>query len=276
MTARPGVVLPTVSADWLALRGRADAGSRSRALVRELSPLLAPGQLVVHDLGSGSGAMVRWLAPMLQGPQEWVLHDADPAILGRRDPRPVRDRAGREIATRTSVEQLAELPPDAFRGASLVTASALLDVITADEARTIVDACIAAGCPALFSLTVTGRVELDLADPADAEFGAAFNDHQRRLADGRRLLGPDAAGVVARMFGSAGWTVRERETPWRLGPGEPALVGEWLDGWVGAAVEQRPALGGGASDYLLRRRAQLTGGRLSVVVDHRDVIAWPH
>ncbi|MES2170266.1 MAG: SAM-dependent methyltransferase [Actinomycetota bacterium] len=262
-------------AGWLALRSEADSRTRSRELVGELVHRLGPGPIVVHDLGSGSGAMPRWLAPMLDAHQEWVLHDADAGILTQIDPEPVTDGMGRPIRTLTSVEQLADLPQGAFHGASLVTASALLDVITADETRIIVDACVAAACPALFSLSVTGRVELDPADPADADFGAAFNDHQRRNSAGRRLLGPEAAGVVARMFGAAGWTVRTVATPWRLGTGESELIGDWLDGWVGAAIEQQPSLGAAAHDYLGRRRAQIADDVLSVVVDHEDVIAWP-
>lgn len=268
-------VIPVVSADWLAVRGRADDAARSEALAKAAARLAGPGPLVVHDLGSGTGAMVRWLAPRLAGAQAWVLHDADPAILSRVDARSARDGSGLPINVRTRVEHLAELPVTAFEGSSLVTASALLDVITREEASAIVTACVASGVPALFSLSVTGRVRLSPRDPADPAFETAFNDHQRHDVGGRRLLGPDAARVVRELFAASGWRVRTARTPWRLGPGDGQLIGEWLDGWIGAALEQRAELLPQATEYRQRRGDELARGRLRVRVDHQDVLAWP-
>jgi hypothetical protein len=267
--------LPLVSADWLAVRGRADDAARSEALAEAAARLAGPGPLVVHDLGSGTGAMMRWLAPRLAGAQAWVLHDADPAILSHVDARGARDGFGMPITVRTRVERLAELPAPAFEGASLVTASALLDVITLEEARAIVDACLASDVPAFFSLSVTGRVRLSPRDPRDAALASAFNDHQRRRADGRRLLGPDAADVVRELFAASGWQVRTARTPWRLGAGDGQLIAEWLDGWIAAAVEQSPELLPQAAAYRRRREDELAAGGLRVSVDHRDVLAWP-
>jgi hypothetical protein len=268
-------VLPLVSADWLAVRARADDLARSPRLAAAAARLIGPGPLVVHDLGSGTGAMMRWLAPRLPGPQAWVLHDADSAILSHVDGRSARDEFGLPVTVRTRVEQLADLPVQAFVGASLVTASALLDVVTHEEARAIVDACVAAGVPALFSLTVTGRVRLSPRDAADAALGAAFDDHQRREVDGRQLLGPDAGDVVRRMFAESGWRVRSARTPWRLGSGDGRVLTEWLDGWVSAAVEQRPDLQPRAIEYRRRRDVEIEDGRLRVTVEHQDVLAWP-
>jgi len=268
-------VLPLVSPDWLVVRGRADDAARSASLAEAAARLIGPGPLVVHDLGSGAGAMVRWLAPRLPGPQAWVLHDADPVILGHVGARSALDGFGLPVIVRTRVEQLAELSPRAFEGASLVTASALLDVVTHDEARAIVAACVASGVPALFSLTVTGRVRLSPRDPADAAIGTAFNDHQRRSADGRHLLGPDAADVVRGLLAASGWRVRTTRTPWRLGAGDGRLIVEWLDGWIDAAVEQRPELLPEVTEYRRRRDDELARGRLRVTVEHRDVLAWP-
>lgn len=266
--------LPKVSPDWLVLRAGVDDRSRSSELAHEAAALLPAGRQVVHDLGSGSGAMMRWLAPQLPGPQRWVLHDADAGILEHRDSGPVADASGRPVVCRTSVEELEELDASALVGATLVVASALLDVITAGEARTIVDACVEIGAPVLFSLTVAGRVEFDPPDEADQLFMNAFNAHQRRDADGRTLLGPDAVGVVRRMLTVAGWRVRAVDTPWNLTPVDGELIPEWLDGWLDAAVEQQPELAGLAAEYRARRRDQLTARELRVAVHHVDVLAW--
>lgn len=265
-------MIATVTADWLELRAAADDAARSEQLTAELRGSIRTGGIVIHDLGAGSGAMVRWLAPRLPGPQTWVLHDADAEILAHADLDGVVDSAGDRLISTTRVATLADLPADAFAGASAVVASALLDVITLSEAERIVAACVAGGAPALFSLTVTGNVVLEPADALDAVLGAAFDDHQRREAHGRPLLGPDAVPVVAGLFAAAGWNVRTASTPWLLDASEAALVGEWLAGWVGAAVEQRPELASAAAEYVERR---LACEGLAVTVPHQDLLAWP-
>ena len=272
-------VIP-VSALWLALREAADARSRSVALARTAAAMTrAP--LVVHDLGSGTGSMMRWLAPLLPVPQTWVLHDWNDALLDharRSFDADAGDSSGSDVpepTVRTRVGDLAGLTGDDLAGASLVTMSALLDVLTLDETEAIVRACVATGAPALFTLSVTGRVRVHPPDPGDRLFESAFNDHQRRTTAGRRLLGPDAATEATTLFRAAGWSVRVEASPWVLDASEPALIREWLEGWIAAAVEERPALAEWGDEYLLARSRQLAGGTLSVVVDHRDLLAWP-
>lgn len=283
--------ISTATPDWLALRAPADAAARSSGQARALARLMAArGDLdrhsasgvdpvVVHDLGAGTGSMTRWLAPRLPGPQRWVLRDGDAGILAHLDLGDVVDSAGWAVGVETLVEGLDELSRDAFRGASAVTASALLDVVTEAEAARIVDACVATGAPALFSLNVTGAVRLHPAAHADIDLehaiGDAFNDHQRRDADGRRMLGPDAVAVVAGLFAAVGWEVRTAPTPWRLGSSDAALAAEWLEGWIDAATEQRPELTGAAEAYRRRRLTEAAAGRLRVTVSHEDLLAWP-
>jgi hypothetical protein len=215
---------------------------------------------VIHDLGGGSGAMGRWLAPRLLGPQHWVVHDRDDDLLALAVAHagPVSVEARRSDITR--------LTPADLAGASLVTASALLDLLTADELSRMRRACT--GLPMLLALTVTGRVALDPAEPLDARLGAAFDAHQRR--GGR--LGPDAvAAVVAHPRGE----VVVRPSPWRLDAAHAGLTAEWLEGWVAAACEQEPALIAEAGAYLDRRLAQAAAGELAVTVDHADLLVPP-
>lgn len=263
-----------VSAEWLTLREPADARSRSRRLARAAARLV-PAPLVVHDLGSGTGSMMRWLAPFLPGPQTWVLHDWNPELLERAAAAPAMDAAGEPVRIVTSVEHAEHLGPDDLEGASLVTASALLDVLTRDEVEAIVDACVAAGAPTLVSLSVIGRTRFEPPDPGDRIFQEAFDEHQRRVADGRRLLGPDAVAVTVDAFRRAEWAVRVAGSPWRLGAADRALTAEWLEGWVAAAVEQRPALLEWGDEYLQTRLGQLARGELRVSVHHADLLAHP-
>ncbi|ANP50666.1 putative RNA methylase [Streptomyces griseochromogenes] len=263
--------------EWLQLREGADAAARAQDLLDPLRIRLAnlPGRaggLVVHDLGCGTGSMGRWLAPRLDGAQHWILHDRDPYLLHFAAVASARSAAdGSRITVETRRGDIARLTPDALSGASLATASALLDVLTREEIEALADACTGAGCPALLTLSVAGRVELTPAHPLDAEIAEAFDAHQRRGG----LLGPDAVTVACEVFAERGATVRLQPSPWRLGPAESALTEQWLRGWVGAAVEQRPGLRERAERYLDERLAACAAGELHVVVHHSDLLALP-
>ncbi|MEV4546105.1 class I SAM-dependent methyltransferase [Micromonospora echinaurantiaca] len=270
------VSLPPGFARWLALREPADAAARAADLVDRVRGRLAGGgPLVVHDLGAGTGSLGRWLAPRLPGPQHWVLHDGDADLLRRADAgmAGVVAADGAPVTVATRQGDLTRLTAADLAGTSLVVASALLDMLTADEVDRLVGACAGAGCPVLFMISVTGRVELTPADPLDGEVAAAFNDHQRRTVAGRALLGPDAVEATVAAFARRGVGVDVRPSPWRLGADQAELAAEWLTGWLDAACEQRPELAGPAEAYRRRRLADAAAGRLSVVVRHSDLLA---
>ncbi|HEY2741382.1 MAG TPA: class I SAM-dependent methyltransferase [Gaiellaceae bacterium] len=261
-----------VSPDWLDLRERADAAARSRALVEQLCRRLpADGPLLLHDLACGTGSMGRWLAPLLPGPQHWVLHDRDPGLLALAES--LGGAAGVTVETRLS--DVTRLGRDELAGASLVTASALLDLLTEDELAAVVDVCAAAGCPVLFALSVTARVQLLPADPLDARVAAAFDAHQRRPTPRGRLLGPDAVDAAVEGFRRLGAEVVVHPSPWRLGAAESELASEWLTGWVDAACEQEPALISDADLYRPRRLSEAAAGALAVTVGHADLLVLP-
>lgn len=299
----------TFTPGWLALREPADHQARAADLVDLVRarlerpgsaggagrpgahriPAAAPGssetggdfvraelnrtRVVVRDLGCGTGSMGRWLAARLDRPQHWVLHDRDPRLLALAEASMTgaTTGVGAEVTAETRPGDLTALTAADLAGTSLVTASALLDLLTEDEVTELARACVAAGCPALFTLSVAGRVELDPADPLDDAIQTAFNDHQRRVVGGRRLLGPDAVPATADAFRALGAEVHTRPSPWRLGPDQAALTREWLRGWVDAAVAQNPDLATPATALLHRR---LTAPP-RVVLHHTDLLALP-
>ena len=256
--------------EWLALRESADAQARSVELLEPLRARLTEGELVIRDLGCGTGSMGRWLVGRLPSPQHWILTDRDPALLAR--------AAASLPAPATAVtdeRDLTLLTAADLTGTSLVTGSALLDLLTAEEVMGLAAACVGAGCPALLALSVLGRVSLDPVDDLDSALEAEFNAHQRRTVGDRRLLGPDAATLARQAFEGLGAQVHTRPSTWQLGPEHAALTAQWLQGWVSAACEQNPGLTREAMDYLRRRLDQCLSGELRVTVDHEDLLALP-
>lgn len=263
-----------VSRSWLALREPADAAARSADLVEQLRPVLpSTGRHVIHDLGCGTGAMGRWLAPRLPGPQHWILHDRDADLLElttAEPPGPAAD--GAPVTLEAKLSDIAGLAPADLAGSTLITASALLDMLTAEELVALVSVCAGPRCPILLTLSVVGHVELIPPEPLDRHVAAAFDAHQRRTTERGRLLGPDAVALAVQELGRLG-EVFVRPSTWRLEGPDAELAAEWFIGWVGAAREQCPELAAQTDGYRRLRLAQAEAGRLAVRVGHADVLA---
>lgn len=273
----PAHALPgaPAAADWLALREAADAEARAVDLVEELrAGHPAPGRIL--DLGAGTGSMARWLAPRLPGPQHWVLADRDAGLLAHvADGLPPRARDGSPITAEVRELDVTTLTAADLAGVDLVTASALLDLLTAEEIDAVAAACVGAGVAALLTLSVTGQVRFEPAEPRDVPMAAAFDAHQQRTVDGRALLGPRAPTVAEEAFVRHGAHILSRASPWHLGLDDVDLVVAWLQGWVAAAVAQDPDLARHADAYLARRLEAAEQGRLRVTVGHLDLLALP-
>jgi hypothetical protein len=273
------------SAEWLALREPADARARAAALERGLAEALAargrdPGTpWVAVDLASGTGANVRHLAPRLPGPQRWRLLDQDPGLLEHASGRCAGLRAadGSPVVIETQTLDLSRAAAlaGACRGASLVTASALLDLVSEAWLEDLAAACASAGAVALFALDYDGRRECVPGEAGDAQALEAFNQHQRRDKGFGPALGPRATDVAADAFAARGFRVQRARSDWWLGPGEGRLQAALLHGWAGAALDAQPGASATLEAWLARREAHLASGASRLLVGHQDLLAVP-
>ena len=150
--------------------------------------------------------MARWLAPLLPGPQHWILHDRDADLLevaASEPPGPAADGGCRHPRDEDNLTSRRLLPGD-LAGSTLITASALLDMLTEDELSALIAVCAGARCLVLLTLSVVGRVELTPAEPLDRRIAVAFDAHQRRVTERGRLLGPDAVAVAVEQVARLG------------------------------------------------------------------------
>jgi hypothetical protein len=267
-------------AAWLALREPADAAARSVALEDALARVLAgrDGTLECVDLACGAGANLRRLAPRLPGPQRWRLVDADAALLAEASRRceGLRAADGAPVEVAYVQADLAAVDLDACcAGAALVTASALLDLVSAAWVDRLA-AAIARGRPvALFALDYDGRRSCEPGDPGDALAHAAFDAHQRRDKGFGPALGPRAAAYASRALELRDYRVERARADWRLGPGDAPLQAGLLHGWARAAAEAEPKSHEMLQAWLGRRLAQLDSGRSRLTVGHEDLLATP-
>ncbi|RZU98070.1 class I SAM-dependent methyltransferase [Spiribacter vilamensis] len=264
------------AAQWLTLREPVDHTARADDLSLTLAGLL-PGDRRVHvaDLGAGAGSNLRYLAPRLPQPQQWALIDHDTDLLDRA----VATAPGDRWASDTRIHAYAHPAdlndfPDCLPGTpDLLTASALLDLVTGEWMQRVVDTCARRCIPALFALSVDGRMSLAPAVTGDELIETAILAHQRGTKDMGPALGPDATDVAARMFVERGITVERRWSDWQLGPEEASLQKLLIEGWHEAARAQRPDAAETIDTWLNDRLRLLDQSR--ILVGHQDLLAIP-
>jgi hypothetical protein len=270
------------SAQWLALREPLDAASRSRELGSFLVESLQrsrtqTAQLEVVDLGAGTGANLRYAAPLIGGSQDWRLVERDPLLLAAiveslHITRGVGFECRVQSVALDLATQLHQLP---LRAGTLLTASALLDLVSAAWLERLARHAAEAGAIVWFALTYDGRLDCHPADPKDGEVRELVNRHQLTDKGFGAALGPGAALRVREIFSRHGYQVRGAPSDWCVGPEHPALQHALLEGWCRAAIELAPQRAGALSDWLARRRAHVEGGCSELHVGHMDMVGLP-
>jgi len=249
------------SAAWLALREPADAAARSSQLVSFHG---ARGRFL--DLGGGTGTNIRYLSPHLPAPQQWTLIDSDRELLERVPPGVVTVQA-----------DLNDIVGDgeAFRDSALVTAAALLDLVSDDWLQRLVERCRAAAAAVLFALNYDGRIECAPADPEDDDVRGLVNAHQRTDKGFGPALGPDAGKRAIELLTASQYDVRYERSDWMLGAEFRELQRQLIDGWVSAATDMAPDRRRQFEDWRRRRLEHLEAGRSRILVGNVDVAGLP-
>jgi len=247
-------------ADWLDLREPADLRARDATLLTRA--VEAAGGGAVLDLGCGTGATARAFAAAGAASCDWRFLDNDPALLahaGARHPQAVLLRG-----------DLAEVDALPLEGVRMVTASALLDLVSEAWLARLAERLAQHGIGFYAALSYDGVMRWQPEDPRDAQICTRFNAHQRGDKGFGPALGPEAAPRAAEVFRAQGFEVGLAPSPWRLGPQETQLQTALLDGIAGAAQETGCA---DAAGWHLARHDMLTQGQAEI--GHLDLLALP-
>jgi hypothetical protein len=292
--------------DWLALREPADRAARSRSLANTtIDALRSDGLVRVLDLGAGTGANVRYLTELLPADQDWLLVDYDASLLqeapmrmtswGRernhrvsREPDAIRLH-GSERTTRLrtrcvdlrTFEEAPFEPEGVFReheslfdGRALVTAAALLDLVSAPWLDRLTDECRRCGAAILFALTYDGRITCVPEEPEDEWIRQLVNRHQRTDKGFGDALGPAAADRARRCFEASGYRIVSERSDWVLSPENDMLQQQLIEGWAQAASVMAPEALRTIHDWRGRRLAHVTRRCSSLIVGHQDLGGW--
>jgi len=291
------------STDWLALREPFDRAAREASsldlqeLATSAAEAVARGATYrVLDLGCGTGANFRVLAPRLGGAQRWHLIDHDARLLSAL-PRTMsawaqtyRFKVKNESDTGLVIEGpdwqaelswqkadlVRELDALPFDGSDLVTASALLDLVSASWLAALLTKVHEAQAALLCSLSVDGRIEWQPAMPTDAQMSKLFAAHQHRdKGFGGPALGAEAVARAVDRLVALGYRCLQAGSDWQLAApsGGAHLLVQMIDGLANAALEQDP----GARDLVLTWRLQrlAQAARSTLQIGHAELLALP-
>lgn len=248
-------------ASWLELRAPADARARDAGLLTRAIAHADAGMRIL-DLGCGTGATVRAFAAAGAAPLDWCLVDNDPALL--------RLAHARHPQADIHPCDLSDLDAVPLADVRMVTASALLDLVSGEWAARLADLLARHRIALYAALSYDGVMRWTPEDRDDAGVTDHFNHHQCRDKGFGPALGPQGAARMAALLSARGYDVFSAPSPWRLGPDEAALQEALLSG-IADAAEEAGFAGGRA--WALRRRAALGHGRAEI--GHLDVLALP-
>jgi SAM-dependent methyltransferase len=269
------------SAAWLRLREPVDHRARSAALTRKVLRALPQDDLRILDLACGTGSNLRYVGGQIllfdaetSGRQnarpdpDWLLVDHDPSLLALVPPAP---------NVRAVEHDLRSFDNHLFDERSLVTASALLDLVSESWLRELASYCRAHRSAALFALTYDGRLTFDPAEPEDALIRDLVNRHQKTDKGFGPALGPAAVAAAADLFRSMDYMVRIASSDWVLSrmsaPDE--LQDHLIEGWAEAAAAVAPDRAAAVGGWRSKRLVHVASGRSLVTVGHQDLAALP-
>jgi hypothetical protein len=258
------------SAEWLALREPADWRSRSARVTSAVGDALPRGRVVrALDLAAGTGSNTRFLKQMLPAPQEWLLVDHDSDLLER-----ARQTIGSDIRTHAmDLSQTGELA-QVLHSHDVVTASALLDLVSEDWLQAVCAMCRSQRSAVLFALSYDGRVISLPEEPEDDLVRSLVNRHQQTDKGFGRALGPHAAARAAELLKSLGYEVVCDRSDWVLDRESAILQRQLIEGWADAAKAIAPEQTELITRWRQRRIDHIAGERSRVIVGHEDLGAF--
>lgn len=287
--------------EWLTLREPADHAARSQAITEEICRWASKrGPMQVLDLGAGTGSNFRFLAPHLGHNQEWQLIDHNPVLLATVPARltawahangyTVSSQSGRltiagkqfSAFVNCRLMDLAnDLPSHNSGHVDLITASALLDLASAEWIDGLVSQCQMRACAALFTLSYNGLAQWQPPLADDEQMLHLMNQHQQRDKGLGLALGPLAADHCAKRMTDAGFIVSRHRSDWKLGTATEttqdavSLQQTLVSGWAEAVAELDPSVHRIAANWLEQRLSFCRTKSSNLSIGHLDVLGLP-
>ena len=172
------------SIQWLQLREPYDRAARNRTVLEAVSAVFRDQpSIAVVDLACGTGSTLRATAQYLPGRQYWRLVDNDLGLLAQASMLarpPDRIVAAKPVDLMRDLELALEAPLD------LVTASALLDLVSAPWLDRLIEETAARRLPVYAALGYDGTISFEPNEPGDQEVVEGRLERPPLLDEGRQ------------------------------------------------------------------------------------------
>ncbi|ART62041.1 class I SAM-dependent methyltransferase [Kushneria marisflavi] len=281
------------SSSWLALREPADHRARDTQSLKETCRHWLASQplrktLRLMDLGCGSGNNLRYLAPRLPPHQHWVMMDQDATLLAhaKNDGHRCHQHIDELQCLQRDLSDLERaLTNDMLADTTIVTASALLDLVSEPWLETLIHRCASHQCAIWLAMSINGENALIDHDQHESDSGLEAMDqqvqrliclHQQRDKGFNGALGTQAPEVARSLLEKAGYQVTIAQAPWQLDcrdPDQARLAQALVQGWLEAALEQAPDQREVLMDWHQHRQQHIAQGRIEITVGHTDLFA---
>ena len=257
--------------EWLTLREPADKAARAPALIDKLSRYLQamPAPAIV-DIGCGTGSTWRSLKSHVPEGTSWLLLDHDPLLLEQAE-----NTIGGEATVAFRQFDLNHLEQLPLEGVSVVTASALFDLVSEDFCVAFSDRIVAQGCGLYAALNYDGIIRWTHRHPLDDDMVEAFNRHQKTDKGFGTALGPGASPCLHLLLEDGGYQVDVMKSPWLLDGKDAALQKAFLSGFRRPLLEMSMHGETEIEDWLAFRLSAIAAPESRCEVGHTDLIALP-
>ena len=250
------------SPDWLALREPADLAARDRDLLAR-AIAVAGEDAVVLDLGSGTGSTARAFQGGACSGWTWRFVDGDPDLLDI-----AHSRHPQSECVVMNLRDIDDLP---LAGVSLVTASALLDLMPQTWMTHLAQRLGQAGIPFYAALNYDGVMQWSPAGAEDDAITASFNRHQQTDKGIGPAMGARSGALAQHILLQNGFDVTLSQSPWQLGADQAELHRQLIAGIGDAARET------GNTDAAHWAQARIADvAHAKAMIGHTDLLAVPH
>ena len=266
------------SIEWLNLREVSDHRSRDKELLKTavdwLDNLKAKDKVIV-DLGSGTGSTIRGLQryTTLTPSIQWRLVDNDPGLLAE-----AIHRHSEEYSIENFLVDLSKTQKLPLKSVSLITASALLDLVSGDFIRDLCQLIKEKNedRPLGFysALNYDGCIKWTPFHPLDAAIAMNFNTDQRRDKGFGPALGPDATDFLKTQFDSTKFQCLSAKSPWLLGSADYLLAESLINGISDVAIQTNGLTNSDIQDWKTYRIKNVRTG--TCYLGHTDILVLPN
>jgi SAM-dependent methyltransferase len=279
------------SVKWLNTRYPFDVAARNSEVEKAALMALPPDRdLRLLDLGAGTGNSCRYFIPKLPQNQEWLLVELNPDLI---------EAAKQQLVEFAKAEGYKRLPSDdglKFKGKKtihirflqhsflhlndvldlsgfdLVTAGAVIDLLSTDMLEQLVQQFIGHVAPFLATINFVGLL-FDQATDRDRQYAALYMQHMQRERPFGRALGAHCIPFLESWLLIRDIPFLSGASDWMIRPEDTAMHAFQLDFMEEAITEMLacPEAGEKLQEWLAQKRAASKAGQLSFRVQHFDI-----